>query len=528
MPQTAKLVIYDKNRGIIQTALDEDTVYIGQRKERSPAEIQVDCPFLGELHGKLVRDENRYVYKDLGTAFGTYYNEGKIGTRYTDGENHVDLADGDVLRFDNPQYGTRDSEAAAVIYREKYDKKAQWKMLLLTDRQQNYLLSCREESVGEEIYAGQNGELPKRYANLFYDGHSWIVEENNTKFGVYVNGEQIKDREKLQYLDVIRIGRTLFLFLGDRLFYNHHEAAGNKLTIHIEERSVWNFFRRRMLLQNINLSVDPGEMVLVLGGSGAGKTTFINAVMGYEKAQGTISLDGVDVYKNYEQMKYEIGFVPQQDWLRMEDSVLGTLSNAAELKLPKDTADEEIEKHVEEVLRVLGLEREKHSLVSKLSGGQRKRLSIAVEYIVNPSLFFLDEPDSGLDGVMARHLMECLRGIADQEKTVIVITHSPDRVIDLFDKVIVLAKDSKANAGHLAFYGSPQEARLFFGTDTMEEIVQKINREDEGGEGLADYYIEKYQKAEGTFADGEITDRKTGADRPDPGLCGEIFTDICL
>ena len=167
------------------------------------------------------------------------------------------------------------------------------------------------------------------------------------------------------------------------------------------------------------------------------------------------------------------------------------------------------------MLETLGLESEKDSLVSKLSGGQRKRLSIAVEYIADPSLFFLDEPDSGLDGVMARHLMECLRGIADQGKTVIVITHAPDRVIDLFDKVIVLAKDSRKNVGHLAFCGSPKEARDFFDVETMEEVVRRINRPDEGGEGMADYYIEKYQKTERISENGNAGCEKTGTSHAD-------------
>ncbi|MGI6007675.1 MAG: ATP-binding cassette domain-containing protein [Ruminococcus sp.] len=529
MAQTAKLVICDSRRNISQVPVSEDTVYIGCRKKGGPAEVQINCPFMGELHGKLSREENKYTYKDLGTEYGTYFNNDiKIGGPLTDGEHHVKLEDGDVLRVDNPRDGKRNRKAAVIIFREKFDPKVEWKALSLADRSQNYYLSCREESVGEEIQSREGeGELPRRYAFLTYDGQNWAVDEHNTKFGIYVNGELVEKHRVLNYLDVVRIGRTLFLFLGDRLMYNHHEAAGNRLSIHIEERSVWNLFRRRMLLQDINLSVNPGEMVLVLGGSGAGKTTFINAVMGYEKAQGTISLDGVDVYKNYNRMKYEIGFVPQQDWLRMDDSVLATLSNAAELKLPKSVPEEERKKRVEEVLETLGLESEKKSLVSKLSGGQRKRLSIAVEYIVNPSLFFLDEPDSGLDGVMARHLMESLRTIADQGKTVIVITHSPDRVIDLFDKVIVLAKDSEKNVGHLAFYGSPGEARRFFEVDTMEDVVRKINRKDEGGEGMADFYIEKYQETERKMSDGNTEYSQAGTPDADQSLCGEILPDIC-
>ena len=128
-----------------------------------------------------------------------------------------------------------------------------------------------------------------------------------------------------------------------------------------------------------------------------------------------------------------------------------------------------------------------------LKNSQRKRISIGMELISDPDLFILDEPDSGLDGVIARELFEKLRAIADEGNIVITITHTPDRVADLFDKVIVLARDS-GKVGRLAFYGSPAEAKEFFGRDTMEKIVMSINSKNEGGEGRADEMIEKFAK----------------------------------
>ncbi len=271
-------------------------------------------------------------------------------------------------------------------------------------------------------------------------------------------------------------------------------SDGGALMIHIEERSVFQRFKRKTLLRDIRLTVNPGEMVLILGGSGAGKTTFMNAVMGYEKAQGRILHGDVDIYQEYEQMKYEIGFVPQQDLLRGTDTVYDTLQNAAKMKLPKRMSHEAMEQRIDQVLDQLGLQPERNNLVVKLSGGQRKRLSIAVEYIADPSLFFLDEPDSGLDGIMARSLMENLRTIADKGKIVMVIAHGPDRAAELFDKVIVLAKDTRDGVGKLAFYGSVPEARAFFDAASLEGVVRRINRTDEGGDGLGDHFIDKYQE----------------------------------
>ena len=263
------------------------------------------------------------------------------------------------------------------------------------------------------------------------------------------------------------------------------------LTVNLEERTATEFFKKKYLLRDIHMYIQPGHMVLLLGGSGAGKTTYLNAVNGYEKAKAEVVLNGTNMYNHYKEMQYDIGFVPQLDLMRGSDTVLLTLLDAASLRLPKDFSAADRKARVEEVMKIFGLTPVKDNLVSKLSGGQRKRLSIAMEFISNPSLFILDEPDSGLDGVMARELFEQLRKIADQGKIIIVITHTPDRVIDLFDDVIVLAKDAK-RTGRLAYFGPIAEAREFFGKDKMEEIVKTINREEEGGEGRADEFILKY------------------------------------
>ena len=267
------------------------------------------------------------------------------------------------------------------------------------------------------------------------------------------------------------------------------------LTVNLKDRHVKEFFHKKYLLKDIHMAIPQGHMVLLLGGSGAGKTTFLNAVNGYEKADAKVSLNGKDMYSDYKKMQYEVGFVPQQELVRGKDTVEKTLLDTARLRLSKDIPKEARRKRVEEVMEIFGLTPLKDSLVEKLSGGQKKRLSISMEILSNPSLFILDEPDSGLDGVMARELFLELRRIADTGKIVIVITHTPDRVIDLFDDVIVLAKDS-SRTGRLAFYGSVADAREFFGRQTMEQIVKSINQKEEGGDGLADEYVLKYAEVQ--------------------------------
>lgn len=267
------------------------------------------------------------------------------------------------------------------------------------------------------------------------------------------------------------------------------------LTVNLEERSATEFFQKKVLLRDIHMSIPQGHMVLLLGGSGAGKTTYLNAINGYEKAKAEVMLNGSNMYTQYKKMQYEVGFVPQSEMMRGKDTVLNTLLDAAKLRLPRDVSAKQRRERVDEVMEIFGLKPVQHNLVEKLSGGQKKRLSISMEFISNPSLFILDEPDSGLDGVMARELFVQLRKIADTGKIVIVITHTPDRVIDLFDDVIVLAKDS-GRTGRLAFYGSIRQAREFFQRDRMEQIVKSVNRKEEGGDGLADEFVMKYAEVQ--------------------------------
>jgi ABC-type multidrug transport system ATPase subunit len=190
--------------------------------------------------------------------------------------------------------------------------------------------------------------------------------------------------------------------------------------------------------------------------------------------------------------------------------------NSAELRLPTNLSLEEREQRVRQALGTFGLEDHSGDLVEKLSGGQRKRLSIALEYISSPSLFILDEPDSGLDGIMARELMQNLRIIASEGRIVMVITHTPDRVANLFDRVIVLAKDSgdgkSDGTGRLAFYGGIQEAKEFFETSSMEGIVRRVNSVSEGGEGRSDEFIAKYAQLRDSMDEDSALEILTGSE----------------
>jgi len=495
---------------------------IGRTVSGSTCELQIDSPIVSRKHGEIFVANGKFYYRDLDSTNGTYINNSLYSTET--GKNVCELNEGDVIAFDIREDGECHTDSVLCVFSLSGFCYSNTNEIILTD-------NIAELKIGRLIDNGlkfDNEMISARHASFFNTQNGWAIIDHKSTNGVYLNGKRITTPRYLEQFDVIRIVNKVFIYCGDRIVYMGETVLKNisaqetikhpapvvkttgqqvvrssqisdspDLVIDIIERSVVQRFKKLMLLQNINISIANGEMVLILGGSGAGKTTFINAVMGYEKAEGKIVYNDTDIYEEYERMKYEIGFVPQQDLLRMSDTVYATLANAAEMKLPKSISEEKREERILSVLNRFGLSREKDSLVSKLSGGQKKRLSIAVEFIADPSLFFLDEPDSGIDDVMGRGLMETLREIADLGKIIMIITHSPERAADLFDKVIVLAKSTKDNCGHLAFFGGVQQAFDFFGVSSFREIVKKINRPDENGEGLSDYFIEKYESLQG-------------------------------
>jgi ABC-type multidrug transport system ATPase subunit/ABC-type multidrug transport system permease subunit len=224
----------------------------------------------------------------------------------------------------------------------------------------------------------------------------------------------------------------------------------------------------RQILQEMSLSIEPGELVAIAGGSGAGKTTLLEILAGLQSASvGEVRHDGV-LRGARVSADSRIGYVPQDDIIHLEMPLRRTLRYAARLRLPEGTSAAEADQVVEETMRDLDLADRAEVPVRALSGGQRKRASIAVELLTRPRVFFLDEPTSGLDPSTAAEVMRLLRRLSQRGVTVVLTTHEP-AAIDRCDRVVFLAR-----GGQLAFTGSPTAARRYFGVGDLAEVYERL------------------------------------------------------
>lgn len=221
------------------------------------------------------------------------------------------------------------------------------------------------------------------------------------------------------------------------------------------------------ILDGVSLGIRSGELVALIGASGAGKTTLLTSIAGITRpTSGAVTLDGRHVTTRTARQR--IGFVPQDDIIHLDLTLRRTLHHAARLRLPSTASAVDVETAVERVLRDLDLSGHGDVTVRNLSGGQRKRASIAVELLVHPSILLLDEPTSGLDPATAAEVLRVLRRLASKGTTVVLTTHSTADV-HRCDRVVMLAK-----GGVQVFDGSPEEALTRFGVDRMDEVYEKL------------------------------------------------------
>jgi ABC-type multidrug transport system ATPase subunit/pSer/pThr/pTyr-binding forkhead associated (FHA) protein len=302
--------------------------------------------------------------------------------------------------------------------------------------------------------------VSRRHAQLRRTETGWVVQDLGSPNGTFVNARRVTESAVADG-DLIGIGRIRLRLEGDRVAVlvddggNSFEAT--ELTV--------TTGNGKTLLQSVGFALPPSSLLAVIGPSGAGKSTLLNALTGTRPAtSGTVHYAGRDLYTDYDELRHRVALVPQDDVLHTQLTVRQALSYAARLRFPADTTPAERDRRIEEVIDELGLSGHAEQRITSLSGGQRKRTSVALELLTKPSLLFLDEPTSGLDPGMDRSVMHTLRGLADDGRTVVVVTHSITN-LEVCDRLLLLAP-----GGWVAYFGPPTEALRYFERHDFTDI----------------------------------------------------------
>ncbi|MGI5237369.1 ATP-binding cassette domain-containing protein [Dactylosporangium sp. CA-139066] len=332
------------------------------------------------------------------------------------------------------------------------------------------------------------------------------VVDLGSRNGTFHNGKQVT-RQDMAAGDLISIGRHEFIFDGAKL--HEFEDAGpssliaDDLTVRIKDA---------VLLDDVSFALAEGSLLAVIGPSGCGKSTLVKAVAGLRPAtQGTVRYDGRDLYHDYAELRYRIGMVPQDDVLHRQLTVRRALRFAAALRFADDVPRKERRARVTDVLKTLNLTERAKQRIDSLSGGQRKRVSVALELLTEPSLLFLDEPTSGLDPALDKEVMEELRELADKGRTVAVVTHNVMH-LDLTDRVLVLTV-----GGRMGYFGPPGEVLEFFGAEDYAEVFREVTNN-------AEHWVRRYRSSE--HYTRYVTDQIAEAPPPKPEAVERVSASV--
>jgi len=437
-------------------SLNKQTLNIGRDPEN---DIVISEPMVSGWHAQIVRDGSDLFFVHPHplrgkTLNGVWYQGQRIRG---DQQFRKQLVSGDIFRI-----GDENGTLVTLIYDDgagiPTETLPEMKPIPLTGSK---LTIGR---VPDNTVVLNHPQVSAHHAELERVEGGYRVLDTNSTNHVYVNGQRVPD-QLLRTGDEIRIGPFLLVYTGTEL--RRYDESNNIRIDALHLKKVGN--NNVILLNDISLVIPPRKFVALVGGSGAGKSTLMDALNGLRPAHsGTVVYNGVDYYHNLAAFSTQLGYVPQDDIVHRDLTVERALYYAAKLRLPSDFTKEQIKWRIDEVLEDVDMTDRRNLLVSKLSGGQRKRISIALELLANPGVFFLDEPTSGLDPGLDRKMMTLLRRLADRGRTVILVTHATNN-INACDSVCFLAQ-----GGHLAYFGPPNEAKAYFEKADFAEIYSTL------------------------------------------------------
>jgi ABC transport system ATP-binding/permease protein len=449
-----KLLFYHDGKLFKKVAVEKGYSFSLIVGSGSEVDIKINNSRVSRSHLQLVYNPSGDLFvQDLDSTNGTFLNGNKLKSsenKKLKNKDRLQLAglNGIVILIEDPSTSFKSNTSEST--KTDIVEKLKTKRIITIGRNKN----C-------DIVFNSN-IISKTHASIERSVNGgYILKDLNSRNGVFVNGRKIKGVAKIGLKDKIYIGRHLLSLVG------RSQDLSDELAITARgiEKTYPNGVKA---LKKMDLAIPSGSLLAIMGPSGCGKSTLLKALNGdTPPSKGKVFLFNQELFSNYEYLKTQIGYVPQDDIIHRQLTVSQCLYFTAKLRL-ENPSDEIIEKKISRILEDLNIEKQRNELISDLSGGQRKRVSIAVELITEPLILFLDEPTSPLDPQTVEEFLIILKRLANRGTTVVMVTHKPED-LDYMDNVLFLAE-----GGHLVYDGDVKEYKPYFNSKSAVAVFAKL------------------------------------------------------
>ncbi|MEB3189565.1 MAG: ATP-binding cassette domain-containing protein [Snowella sp.] len=456
------LILTNQGQTLPPFELTQNKHTLGRDPQLADLLVPSDWGVISRCQATLVKKQGNYIIYD-GDGIHPSSNKLFINNHLITHNGGYALKNGDIIKI---------GQNIHVLITLKYlnahsltsEKRTALPSIFLKERS---VIIGRDETANLQLLSPA---VSRKHAVLDYlEPQTYMLYDYSTN-GVYVNGTKINGKILINSAAIIKISPYTLVLQNDELVIA--DTGDNlRLDVHNIVREIQDHRKKTVtLLNKISLPIEPGQLVALVGGSGAGKSTFMRTLLGIEPTtSGLVYLNGEDLRNNFNLYRNQIGYVPQKDIIHTTLTVKEALRYSAKLRLPQDADIDDI---IEKTLAQIEMQERRNALVKNLSGGQLKRVSIGVELLVDPKLFFLDEPTSGLDPGLDKKMMQLLRKLADQGRTIVLVTHATSN-INLCDRLVFLGQ-----GGNLCYFGPYAEACQFFqlgNSDFADVYIQLDN-----------------------------------------------------
>lgn len=439
----------------VSTPRSEVVKVIGRHPE---CDIVLNADGVSGKHCMVTQQGNIWLLEDLQSSNGVFVNGSRISSpKQITRNDQITLGLSCPFPWDKLEPGIK---IKAPVYGTTYEPQGK-----VTQSKPSAVITAVPPAKGDSLIIGRNSSCDQviaepmvsaRHAKIKWVTNGAIIEDLGSSNGTFVNGVKIDQPTLIKAGDIIGLGSYTFTLGGKKL-----EQEKKKPGYSLEARGICVQIKEKKLIQGVSFTLLAGEFAALMGPSGSGKTTLLNALNGYTPpAKGDVLLNNYDLYAHFDQFRNVLGYVPQDDVIHRELTVFEALWYSARLRLPPDYDDHEIEQRIKQVIAQLGLEGTENVLIGSpekkgISGGQRKRVNLAMELLTDPKVLFLDEPTSGLSSEDTLQVMKLLRKLADDGRTIILTIHQPSlEAYQLLDHLVLMAKDAnKPEPGRLGYFG---------------------------------------------------------------------------